>query len=100
VADRLTRETFDGRIGDAFEVIPPEGRPVELVLSACEADRYERSFSLLFHAPDGRLEPQQTFRARHAELGEFDLFLVPLGPDERGMRYEAVFTEAPASSSR
>jgi len=79
---------------------PPGGGPLELVLSDCEADRYEGSFSLLFHAPDGRLEPQQTFRARHAELGEFDLFLVPLGPDGRGMRYEAVFTQAPASSRR
>jgi uncharacterized protein DUF6916 len=24
--------------------------------------------------------------------GAFELFLVPLGPDEAGMRYEAVFT--------
>jgi hypothetical protein len=100
VPDRLTSEAFAGRIGEAFEVLSAEGSPLALVLSECEADRYERSFSLLFHARDGRLEPQQTFRARHPELGEFDLFLVPLGPDEGGMRYEAIFTEAPASSNR
>lgn len=88
---RFTSETFADRIGEIFEVVPADGPPLELVLAECEADRYEGSFSLLFHALDGRLEPQQTFRARHAELGEFDLFLVPLGPDERGMRYEAVF---------
>jgi hypothetical protein len=29
-------------------------------------------------------------RLGHAELGDDDLFLVPLGPDERGMRYQAV----------
>ena len=94
MADLFTSESFDGRIGEIFEVAPAEGLPLELVLSECDADQYERSFSLLFHARDGRLEPQQTFRVRHAELGEFDLFLVPLGPDERGMRYEAVFTSA------
>jgi hypothetical protein len=27
---------------------------------------------------------------RHPDLGELSLFLVPLGPDERGARYEAV----------
>jgi len=92
VTDRLTSEDFAGRLGEVFEVVPAEGGSFELVLAECEAERYESSFSLRFHARDGRLEPQQTFRARHAELGEFDLFLVPLGPDERGMRYEAVFT--------
>jgi hypothetical protein len=40
----------------------------------------------------GALIRQQACRVSHAERGEFDLFIVPLGPDERGMRYEAVFT--------
>jgi hypothetical protein len=35
---------------------------------------------------------QQTFRLSHPELGEFDLFLVPLGPGPEGMRYEAVIS--------
>jgi hypothetical protein len=29
---------------------------------------------------------------RHEELGQFALFMVPLGPDERGMRYQALVT--------
>jgi hypothetical protein len=32
--------------------------------------------------------PQRIFRLEHAELGAFELFLVPIGPGE----YEAVFT--------
>jgi hypothetical protein len=28
----------------------------------------------------------------HTTLGRFDLFLVPLGPDDAGARYEAVFS--------
>jgi hypothetical protein len=35
--------------------------------------------------------PQGIQRLSHAELGELDLFLVPIGPDAQGMRYEAAF---------
>ena len=28
----------------------------------------------------------------HAELGSLGIFLVPVGPDAEGMRYEAIFT--------
>jgi hypothetical protein len=28
----------------------------------------------------------------HAAIGTFELFLVPIGPDREGMRYEAIFT--------
>lgn len=35
--------------------------------------------------------PQATFLVVHPEKGELPVFLVPLGPDEHGMRYEAVF---------
>ncbi|MFN7117495.1 MAG: DUF6916 family protein [Saprospiraceae bacterium] len=28
----------------------------------------------------------------HPNIGELYIFLVPLGPDAEGMRYEAVFT--------
>jgi len=27
----------------------------------------------------------------HEKLGTFDLFIVPLGPDSAGMRYEVIF---------
>jgi hypothetical protein len=35
---------------------------------------------------------QAIYRVEHAAMGSLDLFLVPLGPDRNGMRYEAVFT--------
>jgi len=28
----------------------------------------------------------------HPGIGTFELFLVPIGPDEKGLRYEAIFT--------
>jgi hypothetical protein len=98
----LVSETFASRIGESFELILASGERVETVLAACEETRYgdpedlrERlgrvPFSLQFVSPDReRYAPQQTFTVRHDELGEFELFVVPLGPEERGMLYEAV----------
>jgi hypothetical protein len=48
-------------------------------------------FSLTFRGPRDRVLPQRTYRFAHAALGEFPLFLVPIGPDSVGMRYEAAF---------
>jgi hypothetical protein len=50
-------------------------------------------FSLTFRAATTQFYlPQGTYRLDHAEHGELHLFLVPLGPDDVGMRFEAVFS--------
>ena len=38
-----------------------------------------------------RFLPQGTYPMEHETLGRLEVFLVPLGPDAQGMRYEAVF---------
>jgi hypothetical protein len=35
--------------------------------------------------------PQATYRLEHATLGAMDVFLVPIGQDREGVRYEAIF---------
>jgi hypothetical protein len=35
--------------------------------------------------------PQAIYAMRHPTLGALDVFLVPIGPDAVGMRYQAVF---------
>jgi hypothetical protein len=82
------RATYEPRIGELFRLSPADGEPFDAVLSAC--DDAVPGFSLLFHGPSEPWSPQGTFRVEHADLGSEELFLVPLGPDERGMRYEAV----------
>lgn len=97
----LTYDHFAPRVGDAFALAADGGAPLELRLSDATQsaepggpgpEGQERAqFSLLFHGPaDGALA-QGTYRLTHEELGELDLFLVPLGPDGAGMRYEAAF---------
>ena len=57
-------------------------------------------FSLLFRGPADPRLAQGTFSVAHAKLGEFALFLVPLGPDALGMTYQAVFTRLKHSSAK
>lgn len=81
-------------MGDTFRAQVPGGT---MDLTLCEAvglpprPHGRQPFSLLFRSPDGTSVPQAGYPVEHPGLGEFDLFVVPLGPDAGGMRYEAVF---------
>ena len=95
----LELQAFEPLVGDAFRAKTSEGQSFDLVLAAVEPTPYgdpstyngrRMPFSLLFRAEDGTLHPQQTFSLAHAEAGETELFLVPLGPEGDAMRYEAV----------
>jgi hypothetical protein len=101
----LTHETFSPHVGQPFELAPPAGEPFEAVLTSCDASPHEVPdewredvgrvpFSLVFDAAAATtLVPQQIFSVRHPEAGEFEIFLVPLGPiPDGGIRYEAVFS--------
>jgi hypothetical protein len=101
--DTATSATFKPHVGDRFKVSPQEGEPFEAVLSSCEETTYgspgERAetaqrvpFSLVFVGPAEHAVNQQICAFSHPELGAFDLFIVPLGPGEEGMRYEAVIS--------
>lgn len=88
-------ECWQPLVGERFTLEAPGTPGFPVVLSACEAGiaRAGRTpFSLLFHAPAGEAVEQQICSLRHAERGNIDLFVVPLGPDREGMRYEAVIS--------
>ncbi len=63
----------------------------ELSSGRGESDQ-RRSFSLVFRGPKTPVLRQRIYEIEHQEMGALGLFLVPIGPDEEGMRYEAVFT--------
>jgi len=54
-------------------------------------DPSQAGFSLLFRGPDTRFLPQATYHFEQAELGRFDLFIVPVGRAPGSYEYEAVF---------
>jgi hypothetical protein len=56
------------------------------------AGRERAPFSLVFHAAEGPVYPQGIYPLEHDVLGNFALFMVPIGRDAEGVKYEAVFT--------
>jgi hypothetical protein len=49
-------------------------------------------FSLFFYGPNNIFLPQCIYRLAHEQLGEHEIFLVPVAQDPRGFRYEAIFS--------
>jgi hypothetical protein len=98
VLETFTRETFAPHVGDAFRLHVEELATVGIVLIDANAlpmaaARPGRApFSLLFLGPPVTVYPQRTYKLDHPQLGSFELFLVPVGADTEGVRYEAVFT--------
>ncbi len=100
--DKLKIDDFEKHIGDTFKATPQEGEAFDLELRRADPSPYQDAkesagerdrdpFSVEFHARLPHYVEQQIFSIEHEKLGEFDLFLVPLGPDAEGHRYEAVF---------
>ena len=48
-------------------------------------------FSILFRGPRDQPLEQNTYNFSHGQTGAFPLFIVPVGIDEKGRLYEAVF---------
>jgi hypothetical protein len=96
VLESFTIETFADRVGEPFLIrFEPEGA-VEVELLEAQAlgppEGRRAPFSLVFRAPKEPIYPQRIYEVEHDELGSFEIFLVPIVPDEAGARYEAVFT--------
>ncbi len=49
-------------------------------------------FSLIFRRALQPILPQQIYKFEHDRLGTLEMFIVPIGPDNQGMRYQAIFT--------
>ena len=98
VSDAFTVERFLPHVGEVFQVVG-EDQAVPVLLSeisqlSSEGDRRRRRtpFSLVFHAPAGTRLEQQIYRMEKPGMEPFECFLVPIGPDEHGMRFEAIYT--------
>lgn len=96
MAIELTLDTFAPAVGETFVVGGEGGATVDLLLVEATAKdggphAPRPSFSLLFHGPADPLLPQATYRFEHGSLGVLEIFIVPLGRDEHGATYEALF---------
>jgi hypothetical protein len=108
--DKLTSTDFAAHLHSSFRIhggdldsvaaeamLPLEAELIEVTelgvgVPSAQESAQRRPFSILFRAPPNSVLPQGIYPVVHPELGTLSLFLVPLGPDRVGMRYEAVFT--------
>jgi hypothetical protein len=89
-------EQFLNAINTDFLVVNDEDKRATLQLNSVEPHRAAADFlhfSLLFTGQAADYFPQCTYQFSHPILGQFDLFIVPIGPDKISglMRYEAIF---------
>ena len=50
------------------------------------------AYSLEFLGPRLPILPQRIYGLRNENMGELEIFLVPIGANQEGVRYEAIFT--------
>jgi hypothetical protein len=100
MTDRHNEDEFRKHLGTKFRVrFETEGAPeIDLLLEEVASfpmlkdsrGDVER-FSLYFRGPGDLFLPQGTYMLENEGMGEAHIFLVPVGRDESGFRYEAVF---------
>lgn len=92
---QLTIDDFKPLQGERFTVSSEE-QPIEMELVEVKAMgsglREGGAFSLLWQGPEAPLLDQRIYRFTHAELGEHDLFIVPVAQKTSGFQYEVIFT--------
>jgi len=98
----LNHTVFARCLNQTFTIdpgVPGAVRAIPLVLievtehgSGAAGPQRRQPFSVLFRGPALPVLPQRTYVMDHNSLGRLELFLVPVGPDGQGMRYEAAFT--------
>jgi hypothetical protein len=94
MVEDFTLATFKDRLGETFRV-DDGALELELIEATpgipARPDAPRTPFSIVFRGPPEPVLPQQIYRFEHADLDAFDIFIVPIGPDESGMQYQAVF---------
>lgn len=98
-------KSFAQQLRTTFRLIAPGNKAVALELFEVTqpmdpklTPRMEQ-FSLLFRGPKAPYYPQGIYTLEHDTLGTGQLFIVPIGPDDQGMRYEVVFSRTAEVSS-
>ena len=94
MAEIFAIDMFSGQVGTKFLMHYGDSQTAELeLMSATDVGSSPRQaqFSLVFVGPHECPIAQAIYRVDHAELGALDLFLVPIGKDQRGVHYEAIF---------
>jgi hypothetical protein len=97
--DRLTAAMFAEQIGKTFRLEPADGPVLDLVLVEARSLSLHPGapgprrdpFSLVFLGPKVPVLPQRIYPLENEAFGRLEIFLVPIGADADGVKYEAIF---------
>lgn len=98
MAASLTEKEFSQHVNTKFRVNldAENGIDLELVevkgyMSKPNEQTGMERFSVYFQGPGEPYLQQMLYKFQHAQIGEFEIFIVPLSRNDQGFRYEAVF---------
>lgn len=98
MSDMQTEAEYSRNLNTKFRLLVDAPQPIDLTLVEVSPRKVEANeekgmerFSAVFMGPREILLPQQIYRVSHPDMGEFDVFLVALGQEPEGFRYEAVY---------
>ena len=105
--DFPTEDQFKQYLNTPFRLQVNAPKPIDLMLVGTESrpsDSTEEQgmerFSIFFLGSPEFLLPQATYRLIHPEIGELDVFLVAIGKEADGYRYEAVYNYYKSSAQQ
>jgi hypothetical protein len=99
--DKLTIDMFAAHLGEKFRLRMDPERVVEVELlqvtplKSLKANGHEATrapFSVVFRGPLSLVAQQRIYPFEHDAMGTHEIFIVPLGPEQGGMLYEAIFS--------
>jgi uncharacterized protein DUF6916 len=90
----LTHEEFIKHVNSTFEVQIDQNSAVQLELTEISTPKLypkQEQFAIVFRGPLDMFLGQGTRSFTHNQMGQFEIFLVPIRQDEQSFYYEAVF---------
>jgi hypothetical protein len=98
MASSLQYAIFAAQLNTVFRVFVDEADTIETELvevSELKLSPRQERFAIVFRGPNDKFLGQGMRRFSHQQMGEFELFLVPISKDDQGTNYEAVFNRMP-----
>ena len=92
--DPLSIETYRILLNQKFSIyFGPENKLEAELVEVADRTRSKDQvqFSLLFNVPEAAPCEQGLYKVEHPEMEKTELFLVPVGKDGEGIKFEAVF---------
>lgn len=92
---KFSQDSFKKALNSRFTLRLKEGGDITLELvhvsDIKDQGRFE-SYAIEFIGPKEKFLEQSTYELTHDVLGTHAIFLVPVGEQERGFEYEAIFS--------